>query len=113
MLKLTLIGGLGVAGAASGAYAYVASQIPSFNDVIVPCVQHEADQPPVQRMDTCVCLATETATAHWTARAILLPASRKAALDAAMLNTCRARSFQQNHGDRGPTRMSPMPRIGT
>ena len=112
MIKIILIAGLATATVVSGAYAYVARNVPSHNAVVHPCLEKELTQPPVPRMSTCLCLAQETATFFWTARATVLTAAREAALRTSMRNTCRARSFQSNFGDRGPTRMSPMPRIG-
>lgn len=112
MIKAFLIAGILTATAVGGAYAYVAKNIPAANAVIHPCLEQELAQAPVPRMSTCVCLAEETATFFWTARATVLTAARESALRTSMLNTCRARSFQNNFGDRGPTRMSPMPRIG-
>lgn len=110
MLKLILIPGCVIVGAIGAAYGYVAGNAPTFNAVVHPCLLREAEHPPTQRLDTCTCLAEETRTSvTWAARAFVLPAARENALQTGMLNTCRARSFQSNIGDRGPARMSPMP----
>lgn len=112
MIKAILIAGTTAATAAGAAYAFVANNVPASSEVVHPCLERELAQPPVPRMSTCLCLAEETATFFWTARAAILTAARAEALRISMLNTCRARSFQSYFGDRGPTRMSPMPRIG-
>ncbi|WP_156323280.1 hypothetical protein [Bosea sp. AAP35] len=95
----------------SGAAYLVTSRVPTFNDVVHPCVEAELQQPPLQRMQTCLCLAEEVATPFWTARDLVLPAVNATALRDAMLKTCRARAFERRGSDRGPMRMSPMPRL--
>lgn len=95
----------------SGAAYLVTSRVPTFNDVVHPCVEAELQQPPLQRMQTCLCLAEEVATPFWTARELVLSAANATALRDAKLRRCRARAYERRGGDRAPMRMSPMPRL--
>ncbi|MET3889088.1 hypothetical protein ABIE41_000164 [Bosea sp. OAE506] len=95
----------------SGAAYLVASRVPTFNDVVHPCVEAECEQAPLLRMQTCLCLAEEIATPFWTARNLVLPNAYATSFRDAMLRTCRASAIEKRGSDRGPTRMSPMPRL--
>lgn len=102
--SMLLVAGFG------GAYL-VASRVPSFNDVVHPCVEAEVEQASLRRMQTCLCLAEEIATPFWTARDLIVPTSSAKSLRDAMVNTCRARAVAKRGSNRGPTRMLPMPRL--
>lgn len=111
VIKLFAVtGAVMLATGSTGAYL-VASRVPSYNDVVHPCVEAEIEQVPLLRMQTCICLAEEIATPFWTARDLVVPTSTAKSLHDAMLKTCRARAVEKRGSDRGPTRMSPMPRL--
>lgn len=95
----------------AGAVHLVNTHVPAANSVLYGCLAQEAELAPTHRMLACECLAGEVATAFWTAREFVLPVARREALRSVALNTCRALSFEQIPGDRGPTRMSPMPSL--
>lgn len=82
--------------------------IPSFNDVVHPCLAREADQPPAQRTETCTCLAEVMMTPTATAIAMVTTSSASELTYRANLNACRARAFDRSVGTVAETRMSPM-----
>lgn len=111
MLKPLLITFCLVSAVGASAYVLLERSMPAPADVLYPCLTQEAELSPTHRMLACSCLSTEVASYYWTARDLVLPPAMREAARVVVLNTCRARSFQQAASDRGPTRMSPLPTL--
>lgn len=94
-----------------GAGGYVVHRIPTFNEIVHPCLEREALEPPARRMETCTCLADEMMTPLATARAMASTGSARELTYRANLNACRALAFSRSVGGAVEARMSPLPRM--
>lgn len=90
---------------------YVVRTVPTFNDVVHPCLGREALKPPARRMETCTCLADEMMTPLATARAMASTHLARELTYRANFNACRALAFSRSVGNAVESRMSPLPRV--
>ena len=94
-----------------GVGGYVMHRVPTFNEVVHPCLERESKEPPVRRMETCTCLADKMMTPLASARAMVSTGSTRELTYRANLNACRALAFSRSVGSAVEAQMSPLPRI--
>jgi hypothetical protein len=90
---------------------YVLRTVPTFNDVVHPCSEREALEPPARRMETCTCLVDGMMKSLATARAMALTHSARELIYRANLNACRTLAFSRSVGNAVEARMSPLPLV--